>query len=205
MYPTTTTIVTGYVLILFTALIYLPIALYGLYKTYQHREQEFIRSRIAVLSFQAVITFLMLVFSVKNGLQIVFYDRKPGFVLFMRFITVPLGLLALWTLFYCLVLKYWMLLFSVKYAMYNAESKWRSIIDGKYKSDVNFYIRHHSTLGNKHYVQRRARFAASIGAIFDITVHFMMVKNLIFVFCFVRKMSAKNTINIAGNLALYAR
>jgi len=143
MMTTTAKQITFLVLIDLSALIGLPVSLYGIYKLYQYRHESFVIKRNKPILMIRLICLILF--------QLGFYIVGNFFVLCQEGLT--LGMVGpeviaflLICLFGALLPSNWMRLYSNNLAIEISNNKWKNIITG-IKSD-NWFIKHKDTFGS---------------------------------------------------------
>ena len=134
--------------------LFIPLMIYGNYKTFQKRNETYIQKRT-----------LWTLFGL-NGTLILQMSSIFGMILTVTNFSDPIQLcsyiywfLGLWSFLCFMNLKTWLIFFKYKWTKSSMELKWQKLInpsiESSSKSNINlWFIRHHKTYGNIHYVSK---------------------------------------------------
>eukprot|EP01084_Bolivina_argentea_P195350 335144_1 len=135
-------------------IIWIPISIYYGYKYYQHRHFVCIakrRYKLTIICILACISFF--INKMFYCLNAIYYNS-----IILRIIFLSTYAFTTHTILWFCALKYWLLLYDIKFSILNAGNQWKICIDPSFNINTNWFIFSKKTYGNESYCKKRILF-----------------------------------------------
>eukprot|EP01083_Nonionella_stella_P043919 118495_1 len=129
-----------------------PIGCYWLYQLYIHKDEQFIQKRNVKMTLALNISLLS--FVIFQSVSI--FNSTVGFRLLF---------VSIFSWWYCVICKTWIIFFDYQWTYYTLSSEWTSIINAE-SSSTNWYLQKRKTFGNLQWI---AKVLAPIFIIFGVS------------------------------------
>ncbi len=151
--PKDTHLYTSIVLVIISWLILLPTTLYYSNQYFLHRNHIILKKRYANITMFESILLCIKLFIIPLGFYF-FYDASK--VNIVWFIVWNLSHFLAVSLYWCWILRFFLLMYDIKWSLAIANNQWQQIINPHYKDkSLNWYLRNKRTFGQQAYVQYR--------------------------------------------------